>query len=86
MRSFRKEVLTVGQELRKAVAGLTTMVSDLNSKVSSLVSQSKVVINASVTNTTNLETTTSQQVLDPPADVEAGACETQFEYTCSTTD
>ena len=86
MRSFRKEVLTVGQELRKAVAGLTTMVSDLNSKVSSLVSQSKVVINASVTNTTNLETTTSQQVLDPPADVEAGAGETQFEYTCSTTE
>ena len=41
------------------MAGLTTMVSDLPSKVSSLVSQSNVVINASVTSHADFETITS---------------------------
>ena len=75
MRSFRKEVLTVGQELRKAVAGLTTMVSDLNSKVSSLVSQSNVVINASVTSHADFETITSQQEPGHEDEAEAIDCD-----------
>ena len=67
------------------MAGLTTMVSDLPSKVSSLVSQSNVVINASVTNTADFEAVKTQQVLDPLAEVEEGARQTKTEYTCSTT-
>ena len=55
MGSFRKELLTTRQELRKAVAGLTTIVSVMPSKVSSLVSQSNVVINASVTSHTDFD-------------------------------
>ena len=57
------------------MAGLTTMVSDLPSKVSSLVSQSNVVINASVTSHVDFETFTSQQELGHEDEAEAMDCE-----------
>ena len=86
MGSFRKELLTVRQELRKAVAGLNAMVSALPSKVSSLVRQSNVVISTSVASPADFETVTGQQVTDSLDDVEEGAHQTQAEYTCSTTE
>ena len=86
MGGFRKELLTARLELRGAVAGLTTMVSALPSKVSSLVRQSNVVISTSVTSPADFETVTGQQVTDHLDDVEEGAHQIQAEYTCSTTE
>ena len=57
------------------MAGLTTMVSDLPSKVSSLVSQSNIVINARVTSHADFETIKSQQELGHEDEAEAMDCD-----------